>query len=153
MLEMAFGPQTVNLDKGADNSHLQRCPEIEQWAKDVYDWCAKRYGQKNIIGFQVHLDESSPHIHALIVPVGQRAKSGRECVMWSAKFGKSRYGYGHILREMHTSLYEEVGSKYDWNVVTVLKAGMSVILVNVIISGNWPKMLNKQRKQSRGCRL
>ena len=111
-LEMAFGTQTVNLDKGADNSHLQRCPEIEQWAKDVYDWCAKRYGQENIIGFQVHLDESSPHIHALIVPVGQRAKSGRECVMWSAKFGKSRYGYGHILREMHTSLYEEVGSKY-----------------------------------------
>ena len=111
-LEMAFGPQTVNLDKGADNSHLQRCPEIEQWAKDVYDWCAKRYGQENIIGFQVHLDESSPHIHALIVPVGQRAKSGRECVMWSAKFGKSRYEYGHILREMHTSLYEEVGSKY-----------------------------------------
>ena len=111
-LEMAFGTQTVNLDKGADNSHLQRCPEIEQWAKDVYDWCAKRYGQENIIGFQVHLDESSPHIHALIVPVGQRAKSGRECVMWSAKFGKNRYEYGRILREMHTSLYEEVGSKY-----------------------------------------
>lgn len=111
-LEMAFGTQTVNLDKGADNSHLQRCPEIEQWAKDVYDWCAKRYGQENIIGFQVHLDESNPHIHALIVPVGQRAKSGRECVMWSAKFGKNRYEYGRILREMHTSLYEEVGSKY-----------------------------------------
>lgn len=111
-LEIAFGTQTVNLDKGADNSHLQRCPEIEQWAKDVYDWCAKRYGQENIIGFQVHLDESSPHIYALIVPVGQRAKSGRECVMWSAKFGKNRYEYGRILREMHTSLYEEVGSKY-----------------------------------------
>ena len=111
-LEMAFGSQTVNLDKGADNSHLQRCPEIEQWAKDVYDWCAKRYGQENIIGFQVHLDENSPHIHALIVPVGQRAKSGRECVMWSAKFGKDRFEYGRILREMHTSLYEEVGSKY-----------------------------------------
>ena len=111
-LEMAFGSQAVNLDKGADNSYLQRCPEIEQWAKDIYDWCAKRYGQENIIGFQVHLDESSPHIHALIVPVGQRAKSGRECVMWSAKFGKTRYEYGRILREMHTSLYEEVGSKY-----------------------------------------
>ena len=95
-LEMAFGDQAVNLDKEADNSQLHRCPEIEQWAKDVYDWCARRYGQENIIGFQVHLDESSPHIHALIVPVGQRAKSGRECV----------------LREMHTSLYEEVGSKY-----------------------------------------
>lgn len=111
-LEMAFGDQTVNLEKDADNSHLHRCEEIEHWAKDVYDWSVRRYGQENIIGFQVHLDESSPHIHALIVPVGVRAKSGRECVMWSAKFGKDRYEYGRILREMHTSLYEEVGGKY-----------------------------------------
>ena len=143
-LEMAFGTQTVNLDKGADNSHLQRCPEIEQWAKDVYDWCAKRYGQKNIIGFQVHLDESSPHIHALIVPVGQRAKSGRECVMWSAKFGKSRYGYGHILREMHTSLYEEVGSKYG------LERGDSIEGRNVSHLGkrDYIRKLSKDAKQA-----
>ena len=111
-LEMAFEDQSVNLEKGADNSHLHRCEEIENWAKDVYDWCVRRYGQENIVGFQVHLDESSPHIHALIVPVGVRPKSGRECVMWSAKFGKDRYEYGRILKEMHTSLYEDVGSKY-----------------------------------------
>ena len=143
-LEMAFGPQTVNLDKGADNSHLQRCPEIEQWAKDVYDWCAKRYGQKNIIGFQVHLDESSPHIHALIVPVGQRAKSGRECVMWSAKFGKSCYGYGHILREMHTSLYEEVGSRYG------LERGDSIEGRNVshLSKRDYIRKLSKDAKQA-----
>ena len=143
-LEMAFGTQTVNLDKDADNSHLQRCPEIEQWAKDVYDWCAKRYGQENIIGFQVHLDESSPHIHALIVPVGQRAKSGRECVMWSAKFGKSCYGYGHILREMHTSLYEEVGSKYG------LERGDSIEgrNVNHLSKRDYIRKLSKDAKQA-----
>ena len=143
-LEMAFGTQTVNLDKGADNSHLQRCPEIEQWAKDVYDWCAKRYGQENIIGFQVHLDENSPHIHALIVPVGQRAKSGRECVMWSAKFGKSRYEYGHILREMHTSLYEEVGSKYG------LERGDSIEGRNVshLSKRDYIRKLSKDAKQA-----
>lgn len=143
-LEMAFGTQTVNLEKGADNSHLQRCPEIEQWAKDVYDWCAKRYGQKNIIGFQVHLDESSPHIHALIVPVGQRAKSGRECVMWSAKFGKSCYEYGRILREMHTSLYEEVGSKYG------LERGDSIEGRNVqhLHKRDYIRKLAKEAKQA-----
>ena len=143
-LEMAFGTQAVNLDKGADNSHLQRCPEIEQWAKDVYDWCAKRYGQENIIGFQVHLDESSPHIHALIVPVGQRAKSGRECVMWSAKFGKSCYGYGHILREMHTSLYEEVGSRYG------LERGDSIEGRNVshLSKRDYIRKLSKDAKQA-----
>ncbi len=111
-LEMAFGNQSVNLEKGVDNSYLHRCEEIEHWAKDVYDWCVRRYGQENIVGFQVHLDESSPHIHALIVPVGIRSKSGGECVMWSAKFGKDRYEYGRILKDMHTSLYEDVGSKY-----------------------------------------
>ena len=143
-LEMAFGTQTVNLDKGADNSHLQRCPEIEQWAKDVYDWCAKRYGQENIIGFQIHLDESSPHIHALIVPVGIRPKSGRECVMWSAKFGKSRYEYGQILREMHTSLYEEVGGKYG------LERGDSIVGRNVqhLHKRDYIRKLTKDAKQA-----
>lgn len=143
-LEMAFGTQAVNLDKGADNSHLQRCPEIEQWAKDVYDWCARRYGQENIIGFQVHLDESSPHIHALIVPVGQRSKSGRECVMWSAKFGKNRFEYGQILKEMHTSLYDEVGSKYG------LERGDSIDWRNVqhLHKRDYIRKLSKEAKQA-----
>lgn len=143
-IEMAFGNQAVNLEKDADNSHLHRCEEIEHWAKDVYGWCAKRYGQKNIVGFQVHLDESSPHIHALIVPVGQRTQSGRECVMWSAKFGKNRYEYGQILREMHTSLYEEVGSKYG------LERGDSIEGRNVqhLHKRDYIRKLTKDAKQA-----
>lgn len=143
-IEMAFGNQAVNLKKDADNSHLHRCEEIEHWAKDVYDWCAKRYGQENIVGFQVHLDESSPHIHALIVPVGVRPKSGRECVMWSAKFGKNRFEYGQILKEMHTSLYEEVGSKYG------LERGDSIEGRNVehLHKRDYIRKLTKEAKQA-----
>lgn len=143
-IEMAFGNQAVNLEKDADNSHLHRCEEIEHWAKDVYGWCAKRYGQKNIVGFQVHLDESSPHIHALIVPVGQRTKSGRECVMWSAKFGKNRFEYGQILKEMHTSLYEDVGSKYG------LERGDSIDGRNVqhLHKRDYIRKLTKEAKQA-----
>ena len=143
-LEMAFGNQSVNLEKGADNSHLHRCDEIENWAKDVYDWCAKRYGQENIVGFQVHLDESSPHIHALVVPVGIRPKSGRECVMWSAKFGKDRYEYGRILKDMHTSLYDEVGSKYG------LERGDSIDGRNVqhLNKRDYIRKLTKEAKQA-----
>lgn len=103
-----------------------------------------RYGQENIIGFQVHLDESSPHIHTLIVPVGQRSNSGRECVMWSAKFGKSRYEYGQILREMHTSLYEEVGGKYG------LERGDSIVGRNVqhLHKREYIRKLTKEAKQT-----
>lgn len=143
-LEMAFGNQSVYLEKSADNSHLHRCDEIENWAKDVYDWCAKRYGQENIVGFQVHLDESSPHIHALVVPVGIRPKSGRECVMWSAKFGKDRYEYGRILKDMHTSLYDEVGSKYG------LERGDSIDGRNVqhLNKRDYIRKLTKEAKQA-----
>lgn len=144
MLEMAFGNQTVNLEKDADNSHLHRCEEVEHWAKDVYDWCVRRYGQENIVGFQVHLDESSPHIHALIVPVGVRPKSGRECVMWSAKFGKDRFEYGRILKEMHTLLYEDVGSKYG------LERGDSIDGRNVqhLHKREYIRKLTKEAKQA-----
>ncbi len=143
-LEMAFGNQTVSLEKNADNSHLHRCGEIEHWSKGVYDWCARRYGQENIVGFQVHLDESSPHIHALIVPVGVRPKSGRECVMWSAKFGKDRFEYGRILKEMHTSLYEDVGSKYG------LERGDSIDGRNVqhLNKREYIRKLTKEAKQA-----
>lgn len=143
-LEMAFGNQTVILEKDADNSHLRRCEEVEHWAKDVYDWCVRRYGQENIVGFQVHLDESGPHIHALIIPVGIRPKSGRECVMWSAKFGKDRFEYGHILKEMHTSLYEDVGSKYG------LERGDSIDGRNVqhLHKREYIRKLTKEAKQA-----
>jgi len=109
-LEMAFGSQTVDFEKDGDNSHLQRKEEIELWAKDIHSWCCRRYGKENVIGLQVHLDETSPHAHALIVPVGE--KRGKLGVMWSGRFGKNRIEYGNILKEMHTSLYEEVGRKY-----------------------------------------
>ena len=143
-LEMAFGNQSVNLEKGADNSRLHRCEEIEHWVKDVYEWCAQRYGKENIVGFQVHLDESSPHIHALIVPVGIRSKSGQECVMWSAKFGKDRYEYGRILKDMHTSLYEDVGSKYG------LERGDSIEGRNVqhLNKRDYIRKLTKEAKQA-----
>lgn len=109
---MAFGNQIINRKKGADNSHLHRCREVEEWAMDAYRWCCDQFGKENVIGFQVHLDEKSPHCHVLIVPVGRKGKEKKERVMWSAKFGKNGREYKAILQAMHTSLYENVGKKY-----------------------------------------
>ena len=49
MTELAFGDQKVNLTHGADNSHLTRCKDIEEWAKDVYRFVADKYGEENIV--------------------------------------------------------------------------------------------------------
>ena len=64
LCQLAFGKQEVDLSPGADNSRVRRRPEIERWAKDMYDALAGKYGEENILSFIVHLDERTPHIHA-----------------------------------------------------------------------------------------
>lgn len=77
---LAFGSQTIDysygtgrMPEGADplklNGDVRRHHEIEEWAKDMYDVMADKYGEENIISFVVHLDETTPHIHANILPV------------------------------------------------------------------------------------
>lgn len=74
MHKLAFGDQVVNLEKGADNRHIQRHEDIEKWAKDMYDFVAKKFGEENIVAFIVHLDEKNPHIHCTLVPVNSKNK-------------------------------------------------------------------------------
>ena len=112
MHEMAYGDQEINHDKGADNSHIRHREEVEKWAMDIYRWLCRKYGRENIIGFQIHMDEKSPHIHALIVPVGKRGKAQADHVMYSAHFGKHRSDYPRIMEQLHTELHEEVNSNY-----------------------------------------
>ena len=69
MHKIAFGDQLVDLTRGADNSHIKRSKDIEDWAKDIYNYVSKKYGEENIVGFYVHLDEVCPHIHCSVLPV------------------------------------------------------------------------------------
>ncbi len=71
MVELAFGDQPVVIKPGnnTENLSIKRCPEIEQWAMDLYRFCCGKYGEENIISFVAHLDETTAHIHAAILPV------------------------------------------------------------------------------------
>ena len=85
MHQIAFGNQNVDLSKGADNSHITRCKDVEDWAVDVYNFVAKRYGEDNIIGFYVHLDEMNPHIHCTLMPVDEATNR----ISWVSVIGRS----------------------------------------------------------------
>lgn len=63
---------------------------MQQWAIASRDWLAQNYGSK-CVRAELHLDESTPHIHAYIVPVNE--KTGR--VSHDAMFG-GRGGQGRI---------------------------------------------------------
>lgn len=78
MKRLAFGEQQIDTsDPYADNSHIKLMPVIYEWAKDTYQFCCRMWGEENIIGFDVHCDETGVHAHALTVPVEQVKKRGR----------------------------------------------------------------------------
>ena len=108
MLEIAFGDQVKDFKKGNDYSHLERSKDIEEWAKDVYDFAARKFGEDNIISFYVHLDEKNPHVHCTIVPVDEETNR----ISWTSFFGKNKTEGAKILSELHDSLEEEVNSKW-----------------------------------------
>lgn len=43
--------------------------ERDRFFKEATDWFKERYGQQNIAYAQVHLDESTPHMHLGVVPM------------------------------------------------------------------------------------
>ena len=108
MHELAFGAQQVDLHKGTDNSHITRCKDIENWARDVYNFVAKKYGEENIVSFYVHLDEKNPHAHCTLVPVDKE----KNRISWVSVFGKNKYEEGAHLTMLHTDLEREVSRKY-----------------------------------------
>ena len=107
MLELAFGDQKVNLAKGADNSHLKRNRDIEQWAKDMYYFVSDRYGEENIAAFVVHLDEMNPHVHLTLLPIDQNGRFAYKKIF----AGKDKFEFKARTLAMHDA-FAKVNEKW-----------------------------------------
>ena len=106
MREMAFGSQELN-EYEETNGHLIRQPEIERWAKDVYGFVCREFGEENVASFIVHLDETGPHAHCVFVPL---TADGRLCSK-EVLGGKSKIEAKQHMRDLHTR-FAEVNRKY-----------------------------------------
>lgn len=122
LTKLAYGDQDISFEKGADNNHVRRSQGIEQWACDSYDWACKMWGEDNIVGFQVHMDEKTPHIHLTFIPVAYRKQRGRvkpgterkskQMVSYKGLFGETQSARAKYLENMHTDYHKSVGEKY-----------------------------------------
>ena len=75
---LAFGEQKLNTsDPNADHSQVVLQKGIYDWALDTYRFACEKWGEENVIGFDVHCDETSIHAHVQTVPVEQVRKRGR----------------------------------------------------------------------------
>ena len=121
--KMAYGNQEVIFGGNEErNAYVSRCREIENWALDTYQWIAMKYGEENIVGFNVHLDETTPHAHVQVVPVSVvkkrgRVKTGEErgtkrAVNYYGVVGNTPKERAAFFRNLHTEYHIQVGYKY-----------------------------------------
>lgn len=117
--EVKLGKRGIGL-----NGDVRRKADIEQWAKDCYAFMAKKYGAENIIDFVVHLDETNPHIHCIIVPLTRDGKlsytelfggSHAQATARAAQDGSKpsfRKGISDYHLALHSEFAREVGDKW-----------------------------------------
>jgi hypothetical protein len=52
-----------------DMERIQQEGKLDEWCKDNMDWLKKTYGAENVVAATLHMDETTPHIHASVVPI------------------------------------------------------------------------------------
>ena len=90
LTRIAFGDQEVDFTLQKSNAHVVLKQGIRDWAMDTYRWACDRWGAENIIGFDVHLDETTPHIQIQTIPVAKTKARGRASAKYVHKDDKSK---------------------------------------------------------------
>lgn len=44
-------------------------PKFRKWARDSVDWVKATFGVANVVDYAVHMDQETPHIHVVFVPL------------------------------------------------------------------------------------
>lgn len=52
-----------------DMQRIVREGRLDEWCADNMNYLAATFGRENIVSADLHLDETSPHIHATLVPI------------------------------------------------------------------------------------
>ena len=105
---LAFGDQDVDFTLQKSNAYVVLKQGIKDWAMDTYRWACDRWGAENIIGFDVHLDETTPHIQIQTVPVAKTKARGRASAKYVNKDDKSKV----ISHKEWKKLSEEIRSNF-----------------------------------------
>lgn len=63
-----------------DMKRIESEGKLDYWCADNMKWLKETYGEKNIVSAVLHLDETTPHIHATMIPIvtGERRKAKAE---------------------------------------------------------------------------
>lgn len=61
-----------------DMMQIEKNGKLEDWCQDNIEWLRKTYGIDNVVSVVLHMDESTPHLHATVVPIVQTERQRKK---------------------------------------------------------------------------
>ena len=125
--------------------------KLEAWIKDNHKFIAQEFGEQNIVRFTLHLDEKTPHIHAITVPLTSDGRlSAKDIIGNPAAMSKRQDRYAEAMQPYGlergmklTGIRHETAKEYYGRISVVDKEIISKIdKVEVIFSENKIGMLS-----------
>lgn len=91
------------------------CPEEFVGDKDMekafftycHEFCKNRYGEANVIGAFIHNDETTPHMHVIVVPEAESRKTHKVTVSSASKFTRAELHDFH--EDLENSCFKKFG--------------------------------------------
>lgn len=71
---------------------------INQWVQDNQAWLQKEFGEKNLVKLTLHMDEKTPHLHAIVIPITEKGTlSAKEIMGNSIKMQQRQTSYAEAM--------------------------------------------------------
>lgn len=78
---------------------LERTGKLNTWTSLAQSWLGQEFGAENVVSLSLHMDEKTPHLHAVVVPLTPDGRlSAKEVV-----------GNREHLQQLQTSFYTSCG--------------------------------------------
>ena len=80
---------------------IEKDPQkLKDWARTNYVFVGEHFGYKNIVEFSCHLDERTPHIHCVVVPLTKDGRlSAKEMIGDRRKLSRLQDIYGNAMNK------------------------------------------------------
>ena len=143
---MTASPEHFDFHKTQHEGKTQLTGQVENW--DTFKtqsvaWLNERYGRENVVSVTAHLDEQTPHLHAVIVPIyhkgGQAHLSAKEVIGGPLKLREMQTSFAqvHAAQGLHRGVegskahHQDVASYYHQ--VQEFKRGQGIAPVAVFL--------------------
>jgi hypothetical protein len=73
----------------------------DQFRRQAMDWLEKKFGKENVINAVLHLDETTPHIQAVVTPIHEGKFNAKHWLGGKAKLSKLQDSYAEAMKPLN----------------------------------------------------